>query len=120
MGEFGFPIPECEVQGNKTLLKNFKELYIALRRDPRHLSRFLSKNLATHGKIHGNVLQLQGKFPVQRIQLEIEDYIKDFVCCKECFKRTGKCRPDTNLLSEGKLTFLECEVCGAKYLAPTV
>lgn len=120
MTRFTVPVPDCEVQGNKTLLRNFKQLHRALRRDPRYLSKFLSKGLATHGKIRGDGLLLHGNFSVDMIWREIESHVREFVCCRECFKRGGKCCPDTNLVREGKLLFLECEACGAKYQVATI
>jgi len=56
-----FKLPEAvyEVQGNKTLIKNFGEIANVLRRDVSHLSKYLLKELATPGSIQGSTLILQ-------------------------------------------------------------
>lgn len=106
---FEIPSVVTEIQGNKTLVKNFSEILAVLRRNSRHLSRFLFKELATPGSVQGNILILQRKVSGQMIQGKIKDYVKEFVYCKECKK------PDTKLVKEDRITFLKCEACGAKY-----
>jgi translation initiation factor 2 beta subunit (eIF-2beta)/eIF-5 len=56
------PIPDVEVHGNKTLLKNFNKLSKTLRREPLQFSRYLSKKLATRCRIQGGALKFQGAF----------------------------------------------------------
>lgn len=106
---FEIPSVVIEVQGNKTLVKNFGEIAAVLRRDRRHISKFLFKQLAAPGNVEGNLLILQRRVPKQMLQKKIEDYVKGFVYCKECGK------PDTKLIKEGRITFLKCEACGAKH-----
>ncbi len=105
-----FKIPEVviEVQGNKTLVKNFGEILSALRRDSSHLSKYLFKELATPGNIQNNILILQRKVPKEILENKIESYVKEFVFCKICNK------PDTKLIKEGNSLFIKCEACGAK------
>jgi translation initiation factor 2 subunit 2 len=110
------PIPEIEVKGKKTMLKNFNGLAKAFRREPRHFSKYLSKKLATHGSVHGGMLEFQGIFSKDEIRKEIENYLKDFVYCMECFRLSNKLCPDTHIIKEGNSLFLECEACGSKYL----
>ena len=106
---FEIPTVQTETQGNKTLVKNFGDVLSVLRRDSKHLSKFLFKELATPGNVQGSVLTLQRKVPRAMIQKKIEDYVRDFVYCKECGK------PDTKIIKEGRLYFLKCEACGCKY-----
>lgn len=106
---FEIPSVITEIQGNKTLLKNFSEILSVLRRDSKHLSKFLLKELATPGNIQGSFLIFQRKVPREMLQRKIEDYAKEFVYCKECKK------PDTKLVKEERIYFLKCEACGAKY-----
>ena len=106
---FEIPTVQTETQGNKTLIKNFGEILSVLRRDSRHLSKFLFKELATPGNIQGSFLVLQRKVPRTLIQDKIESYVKDFVYCKECGK------PDTKITKGDRIYFLRCEACGCKY-----
>jgi len=106
-----FEIPQvvCEVAGNKSILKNFGEILTVLRRDANHLCKFISRELATSCVLQGSNLVLQGKVSKEILQKKIEDYTKEFVFCKECKK------PDTRLVKEGRINFIKCEACGAKY-----
>jgi len=105
-----FKIPEVviEVQGNKTLVKNFGEILSVLRRDSSHLSKYLFKELATPGNVQNNILILQRKVPKEILEKKIESYVKEFVFCKICNK------PDTKLIKEGNSLVIKCEACGAK------
>ncbi len=109
---FKIPSVVTEQQGNKTLVKNFGEIVNVLRRDAKHLSKFLFNQLATPGSIRGSgqnsVLVLQRRVATQLIQKKLEDYVRDFVYCKECRK------PDTRLVKEGRMLYMVCEACGAK------
>lgn len=106
---FEIPVVEIEIQGNKTLFKNFKEILSVLRRDSRHLSKYLFKELATPGNVQGSLLVLQRKVPQSMIQEKINDYVEEFVYCKECKK------PDTKIIKEGRINFIRCEACGCRY-----
>jgi translation initiation factor 2 subunit 2 len=111
----GDTIPDCEVRGNKTFLKNFGRLRKAFRRDPEHFLKYLSRKLATQSRIQGDTVEFQGVFSKDAIKTAIERYLKEFVCCKKCFEASGKLCPDTRLVKQGKTVFLECEACGSKY-----
>jgi translation initiation factor 2 subunit 2 len=106
-----FKVPEvvCELHGNKTLVKNFMEIINILRREPNHMSKYLFKELATPGNVEGTMLILQTKVPIDMLQKKIEDYIKEFINCKECGE------PDTRLVKEGRIIYMVCEACGAKH-----
>jgi translation initiation factor 2 subunit 2 len=106
-----FEIPEviCEIQGNKTLVRNFGEIVLLLRRDKSHLMKFLLKELAVPGNIRGMILILQGKVSKEILQRKVESYVKEFVFCKKCKK------PDTKIIKEKREFFLVCEACGAKF-----
>ena len=102
-------IPLADVAtGKQTSIKNFSEIAKALRRDPKHLSKFLFKELAAPGSTRGTELLLQGKFYPGPIKQKIEEYAKEYVFCQECGK------PDTNMVEEGKIVTIKCEACGAR------
>ena len=71
--------------------------------------RYLLKELAVKGHREGDRVVIVGKASSKKIQPKIEQYVNDFVICKECGK------PDTELTKEGKNTMLHCLACGAKH-----
>ncbi len=105
---FKLPEASCEIQGNKTLIKNFGEIANVLRREMSHLSKYLCKELATPCSIQGSTLILQTKASREMIQKKIEEYTKEFVYCKICGE------PDTKIVKEERILFMKCEACGAK------
>jgi translation initiation factor 2 subunit 2 len=106
-----FEIPQIEghVEGKKTFLTNFINISSHIRRDPEHLQKFILRELATSGQREGDRLVLNNKIPSAKINAKIEQYVKEFVICKECGK------PDTELQKENRLSFLHCLACGAKH-----
>jgi translation initiation factor 2 subunit 2 len=102
------PEPSLFIEGNKTIINNFQDIADTIRRDPKHLARFLYKELAAPGHIEGRRLVLQSRIHKSIIEKKIDSYVKEFVLCRECGK------PDTHFVKEGRITFLKCEACGAK------
>jgi translation initiation factor 2 subunit 2 len=47
--------------------------------------------------------------PSAKINQKVEQYVKEFVLCKECGK------PDTELSKEDRMSFVKCLACGAKH-----
>ncbi len=106
-----FEIPKIKGQfeGKKTILTNFLNIASQIRRKPEHFQKFILKELATSGNLEGDRLVLNNRIPSSKINSKIEDYVKEFVLCKECKK------PDTELIKEDRLTFVHCLACGAKH-----
>lgn len=106
-----FEIPKIQghVEGNKTILTNILQISSYLRRKPEHLLKFLLRELATSGSLKGERLILQRKVPSTKINEKIEQYVHEFVICRECKK------PDTELQKQGQFMFLHCLACGAKH-----
>lgn len=105
---FQTPVAEIMIQGNQTIIKNFSQICQTLRRNPKHLLKFLTKELASPGNFDKIRAIFQSRIPQNIIQRKLESYVKDYVICKECKK------PDTKLIREDRITFLKCEACGAK------
>ena len=106
-----FEVPRIEgrFEGKKTILTNFFQIASHIRRTPEHLQKFLLKELATSGQIEGERLVFNNKVPSAKINSKIEEYVNEFVLCKECKK------PDTEIIKEGKINFIHCLACGAKH-----
>ena len=106
---FEIPGIEGHFEGKKTILTNFFQIASYLRRNPEHFQKFLLKELATSGQKENDRLVLNNKIPSAKINSKVEDYVKEFVLCKECKK------PDTEITKEGKISALHCLACGAKH-----
>ena len=106
-----FEIPKVEghFEGKKTILTNFFQIASHIRREPEHFQKFMLRELASAGQKEGDRLILNIKVPSAKINQKIEQYVKEFVLCKECGK------PDTKLIKEDRLTFVHCLACGAKH-----
>ncbi|MBS7607460.1 translation initiation factor IF-2 subunit beta [Candidatus Bathyarchaeota archaeon] len=94
--------------GSRTFLNNFKDICEVLNRDPEHVLRYLSKEMATSGSIEGSRAVFQGRFEDEEINRLIRRYMEEFVICPICK------RPDTKIIKEKRFNFLVCEACGAK------
>ncbi len=107
-----FDIPKVvgHLQGNRTVISNFRQIAETLRRDPEHLLKFVLKELATPGKLTKTGLLIGAKAPASRINEKIKQYANEFVLCKTCGK------PDTKLEKDGTISYLKCSACGAKYV----
>lgn len=105
-----FEIPKVlgHIEGNKTIVSNFKKIAEILQRPEEHLLKFILKELATPGQIRQNELIIGTKVSALRINEKIRQYVHEFVLCPECGK------PDTKLIKEGELTYLKCFACGHK------
>jgi len=106
---FEIPTVEIEVYGNKTVITNFGKISSYIRRDKKALAKYLMRNLATPGTIQGDQFILQARVQKETIQKKLNAYIKKFVLCKVCGSA------DTKLVKEGRVLFLKCDACGAKY-----
>ncbi len=105
---FEVPKPRSITIGMKTFVQNFKEICDALNRDPQHLLRYLSREMATAGTLSGSRAVFQGRFRYDTIERLIQHYTVVFVTCPVCK------RPDTKIVKEKRLSFMVCEACGAR------
>jgi len=105
-----FEIPKVEghIEGNKTIITNFKQICSYIRRDQEQVLKFLLRELASPGSMKGERLVFTRKIPSSLINNKLGVYIQDYVICKECKK------PDTEILREDRLAFIHCLACGAK------
>jgi translation initiation factor 2 subunit 2 len=94
---FEIPKVQGKYEGKKTILSNFISIVNYIRREPEHFLKYLIKELATAGYLEGERLILNKKVNREKVDEKIEQYVKEFVLCKECKK------PDTELVKEGKI-----------------
>jgi len=105
-----FEIPKVKghVQGNKTIISNFKQIAETLGRRVDHLLKFILKELATPGELKPKGLILGRKVAASMVNSKIRDYAEKFVLCPVCGK------PDTKIIEEGKTVKIKCTACGAE------
>jgi len=94
--------------GRRTIVQNFGDISSVMNRDPHHLLKFLSREMATAASLDGSRAIFQGKFDVGTVTRLLSIYAQRYVICPICN------RPDTKIEKEGRYLFLRCEACGAK------
>jgi translation initiation factor 2 subunit 2 len=106
-----FEIPEVKGhhEGIRTVILNFPQIAICVRRTQEHLLKFLTKELASSGEMKGDRLIFSRKLSSKNINEKIKKYVDKFVLCPKCHK------PDTELVEEGGKLFVKCLACGEKH-----
>src|SRR3990172_12331092 len=94
--------------GMRTIIANFKEISDVLDRDPQHILKFLTREMATAATYHDGRAIFQGKFRQDSFGRLLQRYMESFVVCPVCK------RPDTKVVKEKRLAFLVCNACGAR------
>jgi translation initiation factor 2 subunit 2 len=94
--------------GMRTIISNFGEIADVLDRDPQHILKFLTREMATAATFHDSRAIFQGKFQRESFERLLQRYMEAFVTCPVCK------RPDTKVVKEKRLSFLVCNACGAK------
>ena len=100
--------------GRRTIIQNFGEISSRFNRDPHHLLKFLSREMATAASVDGARAIFQGRFNVETVTTLLKIYAQRYVICPICN------RPDTKMEKEGRFLFLRCEACGARSSILTV
>ncbi len=105
-----FQLPQVDsfIQGSRTIIRNFKDITDTLRRDPKHLIRFLAQELATAGELQGAQAMFNGRFTSRALEDLVAKYTDEFVVCPVCQ------RPDTEIRREDRLLMLVCSACGGR------
>lgn len=111
---FEIPRVRSGTIGMRTYIVNFREIAEAMNRDPLHLLRYLSREMATAGSIDSARAIFHGKFKNDTLDSLVHHYAEAFVVCPVCK------RPDTKIVKEKRLSFMVCEACGAKSSVKTV
>ena len=110
-----FQLPKLDsfIEGNRTIVTNWKEIAKAIRRDE-HFAKLMARDLATsYSKDAAGRLAFAGKFAKYALNKQLEDYVKAYVICNECGK------PDTKLVRENRRLNVVCEACGSRHSVKT-
>ena len=94
--------------GMRTTISNFRDVANALDRDPQHILKFLTREMATAATFQDQRAIFQGKFRRDVFERLLQRYLENYVVCPVCK------RPDTRIVKEKRLSFLVCNACGAK------
>jgi len=103
---------KIEGRGNgiKTVLINIEEIARSLRREPKHLTKYLSYEMGTLSSIDEDNSKyiINGAHEKERVQEYLYNFIDELVLCKECRN------PETDLFCvPGKKTVHQkCKACG--------
>ena len=109
------PQLQVVISGKRTFIHNFRQICNLLNRNPRHLARFILRELAAPGYIEENqTLVIQGEIPITTLAQLLRRYMKIYVICPVCNS------PDTILVKERRMFFIVCQACGAKSSAPPI
>ncbi|MCF7798735.1 translation initiation factor IF-2 subunit beta [Candidatus Woesearchaeota archaeon] len=106
-----FEIPKIKghLQGNKTIISNFGQIATTTGRKVELLVKYIEKQLATKAVIKDNFVIFNTKLSASKINERVQQFVDQFVICKECGK------PDTKLSKDSGIFFVRCSACGAKY-----
>jgi len=102
------PILMVQTVGMRTIINNFNAIANALDRDPQHILKFLTREMATAATYHESRAIFQGKFRRDSFDRLLQRYMENYVICPVCK------RPDTKVVKEKRLSFLICNACGAR------
>lgn len=100
--------PEILHESRRTIVMNFRNLADKLNRDTSHLAKFIAKESGRPSSIESERLIIQGRLSLEELRKLLELYVREFVRCPICGGL------DTKIMSERRLRFLVCEICGAK------
>lgn len=108
--EYELPEPQILRIGSQTVIRNFREIAMKLKRDPQLVARYLQKELAAAGKYDASSGQLVLNVKVSRrvINQFMQLFLKMYVRCPTCNSI------DTRLVRMGRVWLLVCEACGAE------
>lgn len=104
---FELPKLESNVQGKKTVIKNFSQALKTVKRDEKHFYKYITKETATSAVIEGGKLIMNGKFYPDMLGKLFDNYLSEYVLCHECGK------PDTEIVEQTGVKVLKCTACGA-------
>jgi translation initiation factor 2 subunit 2 len=84
-----FEIPKAKGHhlGSKTVVSNFLMIAAHLRRDPLHVMKFLSRELASSAELKNDRLILSRKLSSKEVNEKLEKYVegcKDVIRCLAC------------------------------------
>lgn len=104
------PKPIIVRQNRKTHIMNFTEICESLTRDSLTVKMYIEKSLGIESSItQSGCLVISKIYADSKIIGILSEYIKNHVLCDQ-----PNCKNRTNIIKEGKITYLLCESCLSK------
>jgi translation initiation factor 2 subunit 2 len=107
-GRQEIPDPELLIEGNKTIIANFRSIASAIRRRPEHLIKFLTGELGAPGNYEGGRAIIYTSVKKELFREKFDRFLREYVVCRECGKL------DTHIEKDGRMYVVKCEACGAR------
>ena len=103
------PEPDIMQEGKVTIVRNFMDIVEMINRDPKHVAKFLMKELGIGVSIDSRRLLINRKVSYEQVKEKISQYMDSYVRCYECRA------PDTEIQRIGRVDVLVCKACGAQH-----
>lgn len=94
--------------GQKTIVE-LDKFAAYVNRSVEHIGKYLMHELTAPGQLDDGKLILGARFSRKAVQDKINQYIKEYIICKECGS------PDTHMIKEDRNYIIKCIGCGAEY-----
>ena len=104
---FEIPTVKISIAGSETVILNFRQICNVLRREPKHLLRFILRELSVAGTIKEGKAIIHKPVSEAKLNQIIRRYTQLYVICPVCGS------PDTILVKEKRIQLIKCEACGA-------
>ncbi|SNW62841.1 Eukaryotic translation initiation factor eIF2B-eIF5 [Orpheovirus IHUMI-LCC2] len=106
------PISSVKIEKGKTLIVNSKALSKSLDRDILLISKYLGQSLSTNVVVKDDMIWINGRVELERIEDKIESFIEKYVICSK------DDNPETIIQKDKKGLCLVCKACGSKTILP--
>lgn len=105
-----FAPPDVEVQqhGQKTVI-NIEKFANYVNRPASQIAQYLMHELTAPGQLENGKITMGGRFSRQAVQTKLNNYLKEYVICKQCAS------PDTQMVKTDSGLTIKCLGCGAEY-----
>ena len=103
------PDPDIIYEGRATIVRNFADIVDMINRDPKHVTKFLMKELGIGVSIDSRRLIINRKVTYEKVKEKISQYMESYVRCYECRA------PETEIQRVGRVDVLVCKACGAQH-----
>lgn len=103
------PDPDIIYEGRVSIVRNFADIVDMINRDPKHVAKFLMKELGIGVSIDSRRLLINRKVSYEQVKEKISQYMDSYVRCYECRA------PDTEIQRIGRVDVLVCKACGAQH-----
>jgi translation initiation factor 2 subunit 2 len=96
-------------EGKVTVVRNFMDIMEIINRDPKDVSKFLTKELGIGITTDGKRLLINRRISEEDFNNKMEQYLNVYVRCYECNS------PDTEIIREARVSLIACKACGAQH-----